>query len=1132
MPATAAMEATLESPASSSLSFSMSCPSLVSMTATHETSVVLNDDMTPSALDERKGTFKSEDEKGGANEPNASPLSSVSPLSPSQSTFPPTGRLPVVGRDKRRYGSLDAAALDDQGVLMSMSTESARPLSSMEDAEESTTRPSKGTTNISRRHSMDASPMLAFCSPSAAGLGRVCGGNPTGIPSDQQSIHPLQLSPEPRLSFASNPLSHNNTSTSDMAAAAPSNPTVSADRWCLATSLVSPIESRRLSFINVCGQQLPAMQERRKKSTFASKIRKVFNKPVVGVCGKHQDLEATNADMLKQLQVLEDIMSMSSRDDGTSSTLFGQGFLANSSLDDHRGSVSSTSSADTNMSASPGEFSLGTPLTSPEMSPSGSPKAMSAPLPSFLLTDHSSDVDSEHPTSDAVIDALSVAPAPSPVVEDAKKTGKRQNLEPTPTRTVKKRLSFASITSFFHPRSSEDATRKREKRSSSVPNVENPLSVVGRQIAGFQRRHSLNDMQIGSKHETQQPHPSHKLTIPAWGKDGVLSQAASAAGELPISAGSRNQSTSSADVQESTGTKSKIHNVFTKQNKRKNKGNQSNVVSVEKSLDNSVDPTVATAAKPLRSALTKRHQRMPSFRRTSQIHRTSIYAQQPSHLELQSQGAMPMPSRRQSLCEPLVDLSPDAGPTISRRSSVEELQQGRVPLERCVGPTRHRRQNSIAGRQASQHGHYPVMDRMHNRLSMRYSPSEEFDIFQYAETFGADQYPQQHPYQQQQQFQQSLQQFPPHQFPSQQYHYQGGGSFLSTSGADQQSQQFNSGSGVGELQSPPTSGSSSQDTSPVLAATHVSNGNGSSSSSNNVAVKVVPRNPALATVINHPLRRSSYHPGDSPNATSSYNLKRNSLIVTPGSRLSVDQSFLMEPHQAFANSVNSRKQYMQHQQHIQIQQHLQVQQQQFQRNQQQFQHHYFSDHHQQQQQQQQPFMKPLNYSPPHTPNMTLQEQYHPHSHVHSHPYPSYPYQFNLQHQPLPSHLHYSSAPQHPLQYHPHPHPHPRSHPYATHMPMTSTTNLNSTFSYNNNFQTSPAPSSIARPSRQLQFSAAQPVIHPTWTSDQYDRSSDPNITAHRLTPTIAQKIKLELNQFKSQEMVVHQESRVHTHFFV
>ena len=67
--------------------------------------------------------------------------------------------------------------------------------------------------------------------------------------------------------------------------------------------------------------------------------------------------------------------------------------------------------------------------------------------------------------------------------------------------------------------------------------------------------------------------------------------------------------------------------------------------------------------------------------------------------------------------------------------------------------------------------------------------------------------------------------------------------------------------------------------------------------------------------------------------------------------------------------------------------------------------------------------------------------------------------------------------------------------------------------------------------RTVEFSAL-PSVHQTWAADQYDRSSDPHITAQRLTPAIAHKIKLELNQFKSQEMLVHHESRVNTHFFV
>ncbi|ORZ14278.1 hypothetical protein BCR41DRAFT_354610 [Lobosporangium transversale] len=71
-----------------------------------------------------------------------------------------------------------------------------------------------------------------------------------------------------------------------------------------------------------------------------------------------------------------------------------------------------------------------------------------------------------------------------------------------------------------------------------------------------------------------------------------------------------------------------------------------------------------------------------------------------------------------------------------------------------------------------------------------------------------------------------------------------------------------------------------------------------------------------------------------------------------------------------------------------------------------------------------------------------------------------------------------------------------------------------------------------KPVRKLCFSTAQPSIHFTWPSDQYDRTSDPNTTAHRLSPSLAQKIKIEMNQFKSQEMMVHPDSHVNTHIFV
>ncbi|KAF9953234.1 hypothetical protein BGZ72_005583, partial [Mortierella alpina] len=795
-------------------------------------------------------------------------------------------------------------------------------------------------------------------------------------------------------------------------ATSPTSPTASVDRWHLVSPLGSPTDAQQLPFVNTL-QQTPS-QKLRKKSTLASKIRKVFNKPIGSTTGSEQDLEVANDEVLQQLQALEDIISMSSRDDGGSSSMFSQGFVPGSLLKNQRGSVSSTSSADTTMSAAPGEFGVVTPSTSPEMSPSGSPKvrSFSLQLPSTNQAPASGDQDvTEQPDLVSIVEETACGPVPEPAAEGAHKAGKRQNLEPIQTRTVKKRLSFASITSFFNPRSDEllsKSAQKRDQRSSSVPNVEHPLVIVGRQIAGFPRRHSLNDMQVGGRfYQKQEQVPLYKFVNPPWDKDGASAQAAAAAAELLASPSSKNkgssagvETASSEDAPEMTRKKSRIHSVFAKQSRRKSKSGPTNAIAVEAAPNATASPATTPPARPLRSALANRHQRQLSIKRTSQINRTSIYGQPQIHYDLHSQGPMAPSSRRHSMCEPLVDLSPDAGPTVSRRTSAEDQQQQQIrhSMERIVGPTRHRRQSSIASRHASQQGNYPATERKPHRLSMRYSTSEEFDIFQYADAFApVHQHPQ---FQQPQQFQQPLQQLQ-----AQQYHYQGGylsnqqsydyeafaptsstsaaprmfpvhqgedpasfnsnllspksfvpsrgGSFSSASGAEAQSAQAIPGSGAGtganEVQSPSTPGPASKETSPVLAASSSSNLSGGSP-----AVKIVPRNPAFANVMNHQHRRSSYQQGESPITASNYNSKRNSLVVTPVSRLSVEHSLMMEPHQGFVHNMNSHSQYLQHQQQIQIQQQLHVQQQQFQRNQQQFQHHYLSDqHHQQQQQQQQ-----------------------------------------------------------------------------------------------------------------------------------------------------------------------------------
>ncbi|KAF9920598.1 bud neck involved protein [Modicella reniformis] len=141
------------------------------------------------------------------------------------------------------------------------------------------------------------------------------------------------------------------------------------------------------------------------------------------------------------------------------------------------------------------------------------------------------------------------------------------------------------------------------------------------------------------------------------------------------------------------------------------------------------------------------------------------------------------------------------------------------------------------------------------------------------------------------------------------------------------------------------------------------------------------------------------------------------------------------------------------------------------------------------------------------------------------------YQHNLQ-QPISSHLYYPTS-EHPASYHA-----PQASQQQHSQQQTVNRNMTMLNSHNNiygsgtstpNTLSAPPPS---RPARQLHFSTKGPIVHTTWAPEQYDRTSDPNITAHRLTPAIAQQIKLELNQFKSQEMIIHQDSHVYTHFFV
>ncbi|BFZ64284.1 bud neck involved protein [Saitoella coloradoensis] len=67
------------------------------------------------------------------------------------------------------------------------------------------------------------------------------------------------------------------------------------------------------------------------------------------------------------------------------------------------------------------------------------------------------------------------------------------------------------------------------------------------------------------------------------------------------------------------------------------------------------------------------------------------------------------------------------------------------------------------------------------------------------------------------------------------------------------------------------------------------------------------------------------------------------------------------------------------------------------------------------------------------------------------------------------------------------------------------------------------------PSARIKF-APQITVFDTWHGTEYDRRGE-IATCARLTPILAQRIKEELNAFKMDEMMVHEQSRVYTHFF-
>ncbi|KAH7330642.1 hypothetical protein B0J17DRAFT_722331 [Rhizoctonia solani] len=72
--------------------------------------------------------------------------------------------------------------------------------------------------------------------------------------------------------------------------------------------------------------------------------------------------------------------------------------------------------------------------------------------------------------------------------------------------------------------------------------------------------------------------------------------------------------------------------------------------------------------------------------------------------------------------------------------------------------------------------------------------------------------------------------------------------------------------------------------------------------------------------------------------------------------------------------------------------------------------------------------------------------------------------------------------------------------------------------------------SATAPGRRRLTFANNLSVYDTFAPSTYDRRSEP-ATCNRLTPALAQRIKEELNSYKMEEMEVHANSRIHTHFF-
>ncbi|KAG0078273.1 bud neck involved protein [Linnemannia elongata] len=1027
----------------------------------------------------------------------------------------------------------------------------------------------------------------------------------------------------------------------------------------------------------------------RKKTSFAAKLRKVFNNSKALPPTPHDaSISTTNSPISQhqhEMQTQEDIISLISGDDlvgGSSRAATGAGgattqaeevALMDLQQQQHRGSVSSASSADTTVDVQHrlgnnaflrrGSNQTETPSTSPEATPCGSPTDISnlnavmsavtgatnqqpggsgvvvvvGPIPS-----RDKDLDStqhRHPLSESesssssssssalddvesTVSALAVGTMPQvtiplPTNQTAADIASAFQPPPlpakagNPTRTVKKRLSFASISSFFSPRnggtSNNSATgqqeaRAKQQRASSVPHVENPLVTVGRQIAGFQRRHSLNDL-----HDNKAAGASKisSVGVNPWEKDpNAIPTAASGAGHEGASTGAAaGTSTGNKPTSQSQQgvpkpvKKLSLNNVFNKGLRKKKKNAAANAPKLESPLP----------AKPLRSALASRskigqpgseagahqHQHSP---KVHLVHRSSVVVagrrrsasirsqssshrrhHRHSHHQHQHHHGHHHGHNNQQHTDPFARLA-EANHALARLSRHEsgdqtaaaalrlqqhqqyqsgEFSSSQEELDYCSSPLSYESTSSGLPSSLDTQGlHYhhnnqsqeglPISPtRPNTRLDGSTVDSTAFSTpptsrvlsvtTKPGTVFSNSQNPDAHPIT----------------FNRSQYTQQRGGlstlspsssccSYSSSSSSSDGVEAASFRSTSDDVESCSSSYSSKEEPVAPESLSHSAAASagttsvidpsessvaGSLSSRRNSADRGAVFNPLLPTsaarvsvnrIAMESQQQSCTNTSTNTNSGSSNDgsvgkgndtetLNTNNHLLAGAESASTMSSSSTEVSTAssstsssasnglnspakkgsvtimntVAEDVVSEEEAMMQAQLAYIQQ----QQQQYLV--------------QQQQQQQQPYQ----YE---THQQQMQQEHHHHHH----------------------HVHYL-----PQDYHSH-HPHHHHHHYHNHNqqagydPIPSEPHHHQPYYY-------PHPSLFPpRPPRQLQFSTEEPIVYPTWTPEQYDRTSDAYITASRLTPAIANKIKLELNQFKSQEMLVHEESRVYTHFFI